>query len=279
MRSAGAFSPGSVTCFFQPQPGPTPEETVSPGCAIALTHGVTGHVEPAGSGEVLLNGRPVAMAPVELVLRRLAPEPVRVVLETPLALGCGFGVSAAAALTTAFALASRYGFPLSREELGMVAHVAEVQSRTGIGDIGAQLCGGVVYRRGRAGPFDSVRLDVPARPLYYRTFGPLSTAEVLGSGAAVAALRREAAGAIRWLEAQTPPVSLEALLERSLEFSTRAGLVTSEPVMRAVEDVHRAGGRATMILLGQSVLATVRPGVEPDAWVECAIDTQGTRYL
>jgi pantoate kinase len=277
MQSVSVFSPGSVTCFFEPRRGATPEETVSPGCGIALRHGVTTHVEPAARDEVLLNGRPITMEPVNLVLRRLAPEPVRVWVETPLALGCGFGVSACAALTTAFALAARYDLPLSREQLGLVAHAAEVSSGTGVGDVGTQLCGGVVHRRCLRGPLDCVRLDVPSGPLYYRVFGPMSTAEVLRSENTVAALRRESPRALQWLESQTPPLDVGAILDRSLEFCRRTGLLDSEPVIRAIEDVRRCGGHASMILLGHSVLATRRPDIEPEAWTQCEIDTQGTR--
>src|SRR5438874_1344016 len=99
-----AFSPGSVTGFFLPCLRPSPSETDSRGFAINLDEGVTAAVRPAASHRILLNGRPLDLPPALQVLEELAPEPVAAHLETTLPLGCGFGVSASGALSTAFAL-------------------------------------------------------------------------------------------------------------------------------------------------------------------------------
>jgi pantoate kinase len=195
-----AYSPASVTCFFQPCPGPTPEATVSRGCAICLDRGVAAAVAPttARTHSVRLNGRPIGIAAVHDVLSHLALSPTLVELESPLPIGCGFGVSAAAALATAFALERRFESGRTREDLARIAHTADVVNRTGIGDVGAQLAGGVVHRRGRTGPFDCERLDVLDRSLFVRVFGPLATADVLASPAILEAIRREGAAALEW---------------------------------------------------------------------------------
>ena len=121
-----AFSPGSVTGFFVPSFGPTPGETVSRGLAFCLESGVTAAIERSAHYAVLLNGRPINLLPVLEVLRELAPEPVTLHLETELPLGCGFGVSAAGALSAAFALNRYFSLGRSREQLGLIAHTAEV---------------------------------------------------------------------------------------------------------------------------------------------------------
>ena len=50
-------------------------------------------------------------------------------------LGCGFGLSGAAALATAYALNEYLSLGKAREALAMIAHVAEVENRTGLGDV------------------------------------------------------------------------------------------------------------------------------------------------
>jgi pantoate kinase len=274
-----AISPGSVTGFFLPQFRPSPDETCSLGFALNLDEGVTAAVAPAAAHQVFLNGRPIDLPPVREVLDALAPEPVAVHLETPLPLGCGFGVSAAAALSTAFALDRRFGLSRSRAELGMTAHRAEVKHRTGIGDVAAQLCGGAVYRRCRTGPFDCVRLDtVPQGTLYYRSFGPLDTRAALGSAALARRLAEAGRRAVDWLEGHRAAATLDALLDRSLEFAEETGLLTHPQVQDAIRNVRALGGRATMIMLGQSVLATL-PAADGAGWKRCGIDLYGTRCL
>jgi pantoate kinase len=274
-----AYSPGSVTGFFVPHFGPSPSSTYSRGFAINLDTGVTTSVRPSPTHQVHLNGRPVALRPVRLVVDELAPEPVALHLETSLPIGSGFGVSAGGALGAAFAIDRRFGLGRSREELGMIAHGAEIRCRTGVGDVASQLCGGIVFRHCRSGPFDCVRLDQIGSPtLYYRSFGSLSTSDVLGS--APMATRLTAAGlrALDWLEGRINDLTLDALLDRSLEFAEESGLLTNPSVCESIDEVRSLGGRATMIMIGQSVLATL-PAGESSAWTLCGVDPQGTRLL
>jgi len=273
-----AFSPGSFTGFFLPEYGPTPAATVSRGLSFCLEHGVAAAARPTDSFRVVLNGTAIEIPPVVQVAAALAPEPVAVELETPLPLGCGFGVSAAAALATALAIDRRYDLGRPREQLGMAAHAAEVGHRTGIGDVAAQLAGGIVFRRGRTGPFDTHRLDHLGAPaLFYRSFGPLSTRDVLRSPAFSAAIAAAGARAIAWLEPRLADVTLAELLDRSLEFAGETGLLTDPQVTDAIRRVRDAGGSATMVMLGQSVLATAAG--DGEGWVGCRIDARGARLI
>lgn len=261
-----------------PRRAPSPEATVSLGCAINLSHGVAASVEPARANEVLLNGKSIDIAPVRYVLSTLAPEPVRVSLDTPLPIGCGFGVSAAAALSAAFALERRFALGLSRDRLGLVAHIAEVQSTTGLGDVGTQLCGGVVYRRCKMGPLDCVQIITEKRPLYYRAFGELSTKSVLTSEATLALITKEGQMAVDWLERHSMKTSLEEIMDRSYMFSLATGLMTHPGVINHIRAIREMNAHAMMILLGHSILTTHKPSAS-NAWISCEIDTLGTRFL
>jgi pantoate kinase len=279
MRSPSpiAFSPGSATCFFSPHIADSPLATYSRGCAINLDRGVTAAVAPAAAIQILLNGRAVSIEPVRTVLDAIAPEPVCITFETSLPLGCGFGVSAACCLTAAFALARRFDLGLTRMELGLLAHRAEVTHRTGFGDVNSQLCGGVVLRSCRRGPLDSVRLSAAPQELFYSVTGEIRTASVLSDPASLSAIAKAGDEAVRWLENERENPPLGAILDRAVIFSEGAGLLTSPLVRTAIADVRRAGGHAMMIMLGQSVLATQPAGA--GTWTSCRIDGEGTRYL
>jgi pantoate kinase len=273
-----AFSPGSVTCFFSPSVQESPAETYSRGFAINLSDGVVAAIQPAPSLQTSLNGRPIDMPPVRHVIQALAPEAVAVQFETTLPLGSGFGVSAACALTAAFAIARRYSLEKTRAELGLAAHVAEVIHRTGYGDVAAQLCGGFVYRRCQDGPLDSVPLSIPAARLYYRVFGELNTARILGSASQVAVITREGQKALQWLQQTLEHLTLDTVLARSLDFAQATGLLTDPRVASAIAEVRASRGSATMIMLGHSVLSTL-PILSDPNWVSCNVDTAGTRWL
>src|SRR5437660_12917028 len=59
---------------------------------------------------------------------------IKILSETPLPVSQGFGVSAAAALSTALAMNDALGLGVSRQELVPLAHETEVECGTGLGD-------------------------------------------------------------------------------------------------------------------------------------------------
>ncbi len=91
------------------------------------------------------------MEAVERVLDALRTT-ATVTAETPLPLGSGFGVSGGLALGTALAANAVFGHGLSYNELVTIAHGAEVQSGSGLGDVVAQARGGVPLRLEPGGP-------------------------------------------------------------------------------------------------------------------------------
>jgi len=275
--TASAFSPGSVTCFFSPSIGTSPSTTYSKGCAITLKQGVRATVQKASSTQTSFNDSIRSIPPVDYVIQKLAPEPVAVSFETPLPLGCGFGLSAACCLSSAFAIAKLFDLGLSRTELGMVAHEGEVAYRTGLGDVSSQLCGGVVYRQCINGPLDSQRLVIKPQPIYFRIFDELETAGTLNNATIMQALAKEGSKANEWLLDNMDELTLDKLLSCARKFAEETKLLTNASVVDCVQEVLAAGGQATMIMLGQGVLSTIAIG-DSNQWIKSEIDEYGTRY-
>jgi pantoate kinase len=228
--------------------------------------------------QVLLNRTAKSIPPVEYVIQKLAPEPINVSFETPLPLGYGFGLSAACCLSVAFAIAKHFHLDLSRTELGMLAHEAEVAYRTGLGDVSSQLCGGVVYRQCKQGPLDSQRLAIKPQPIYFRVFDELETAGTLNDADIMQALAKEGNKANQWLLDNMNRLTLDNLLACARTFAEETKLLTNEAVRNCVQAVLAAGGQATMIMLGQGVLSTMPVG-DPGQWIQSEIAEEGTRYL
>jgi pantoate kinase len=248
--AAAAFVPGHVTGFFSVHPHGDPARAGSRGAGLTLDRGVRVAVDPAAERAVLLDGERVEMPPVSNVLDALGVD-ARVVAESDLPVGAGFGVSGATALGTALAANAALGLARSENDLVTVAHEAEVEAGTGLGDVVAQARGGLPIRLEPGAPGHG-RLDgVPARSrIEYVTFGELSTEAVLdGDTAALTEAGERALAALR----RSP--TLPRLFALSRAFAREADLLVPE-VATAIDDVRAAGGEAAMAMLGRTVVAT-----------------------
>lgn len=247
-----AFVPGHVTGFFAPCPADDPARAGSRGAGLTLADGVRVTVRKADDGPaVTLDGDPISMPPVDAVLDGLGVAGrARVVAESDLPIGTGFGVSGAMALGTALAANDRFGRERSANDLVTLAHCAEVDAGTGLGDVVAQARGGVPIRLDSGAPGHG-RLDgVPAtRCVEYLTFGELSTAEVLaGDTDPLVTAGAEA------LDRLTDRPTLPTLVAASRRFAREAGLWTDR-VRAVVDAVTETGGEASMVMLGETVFA------------------------
>ena len=247
---ATAFVPGHVTGFFSAHPADEPVKAGSRGAGVTLSHGVEVTVQQRDDRTAIeLDGDAVEMPPVERVLDALGVD-AHVRAKTPLPLGAGFGVSGAMALGTALAANAAFGCGRSENELTALAHVAEVQSGTGLGDVVAQARGGVPIRLDPGAPGYG-RLDgVPTRPdVEYVTFGELSTEDVLSGDTD----QLSAAGEDALARLVREP-TLSQFMYASRRFAREADLLTDE-VTEAIRAVSEAGGEASMAMLGRTVFA------------------------
>lgn len=250
-EAASAFVPGHVTGFFSVHRGPesTPSTTGSRGAGVALSDGVSVTVSPAADSSIRFEGERIEMGAPERVLDSLGVG-ARVAIETDLPLGTGFGVSGATALGTALAANGAFEYSYTENELVAVAHAAEVEAGTGLGDVVAQARGGVPLRIEPGGPSVGTLDGIPAAGrIEYVSFGSLSTAAVLGG-------RTEelTAAGERALSALRAKPTIERFMELSREFARETGLLTPQ-VEEAIDQVLGNGGEAAMAMLGETVFA------------------------
>jgi pantoate kinase len=246
-QSARAFVPGHITGFFSAHPDDDPTKAGSRGAGIALSEGVTVRVEPGDGLE--LNGKAIDIEAVDRVLAALRTD-ARVVAETDLPLGSGFGVSGALALGTALAANDAFDRGLSENELVTIAHGAEVQAGTGLGDVVGQARGGFPIRLDPGAPQYGTMDGIPARrEIEYVTFGELSTEEVIGGD--TEELTAAGKNALSQLVAEP---TLDTFMHASRRFAREADLLTPQ-LRRAIQDVADAGGEASMAMLGETAFA------------------------
>jgi len=257
---ATAFVPGHVTGFFSAHSAESPALAGSRGAGVTLTDGVEVTVTAdrtvtadGTSSEQHLNGEPATIAPVDDVLDTLGVDGT-VAVETDLPIGAGFGVSGAAALGTALAANAAADAGRSENELVRIAHEAEVERGTGLGDVVAQARGGAPIRVEPGAPGHGELDGIPARArVEYVAFGERSTEAVLaGDTTALSAAGERALDRLR------ADPRLSSLMDASRTFAEEADLLVPA-VEEAIDAVEAATGDdapgAAMAMLGRTVFA------------------------
>ncbi|SFS02525.1 pantothenate kinase [Halomicrobium zhouii] len=249
---ATAFVPGHVTGFFTTERDDDPTKAGSRGGGIALDDGVEVTVRPADETAISLDGVDLEMGAVERVLDALEAT-ATVSGETDLPLGAGFGVSGAMALGTALATSEAFDRPLSENELVTIAHGAEVQAGTGLGDVVGQARGGMPLRLEPGGPQHNYIDAIPERTrVEYYVIDELSTEDVLSGDTHTLSTAGQ-----RALSRVVGEPTLSSFMRASRQFAREAELLTPD-VREVVMDVADAGGEASMAMLGETVFAPGR---------------------
>ena len=261
---ARAFAPGNISCVFKVISHADAARMHSLGMGFTVTEGAEVTVSEHHETEVLFNGQRINFPTVRAVVNRLTQNSgitgVKVNITSPLPLGCGFGLSGAAALATAYALNELLHLHKDAETLAMIAHVAEVENRTGLGDVCSQYHGGCLVKLKEGAPLVADRLPIAEQPIYYRYFGPIQTSEVLGNKEQTARINRAADVALNVLQTLTSakpnPELFNACFAVSKRFSVESGLLSDVQVIDTIVQIEAEGGVASMIMLGNGVFST-----------------------
>lgn len=248
-EEAMAYVPGHITGFFSVHHDEDPTKAGSRGAGLTLTDGVSTTVRPSSEVAVFLGEQRVTVEPVSAVLDTLEVT-AHVHFESDLPLGAGFGVSGAMALGTALAANHVFERKLSVNELVTIAHGAEVEAGTGLGDVVAQAHGGMPIRLEPGAPGHNFLDSIPDRSrVEYVSFGEVSTSDVITGDTQ----RLNEAGTRALSHVVSKPTS-SSFIFASRRFAREAGLLTSS-VREALEDVTTVDGHASMAMLGDTVFA------------------------
>ena len=261
---ASAFAPGNISCIFKIIPHTDPVRMHSLGMGFTVQEGVEVTVSEHHETTVLFNKQRINFPTVCTVVNRLTQNTgvkgIRVHLTSPLPLGCGFGLSGAAALATAYALNELITLRIDSEKLAMIAHVAEVENRTGLGDVCSQYHGGCLVKLKEGAPLVADTLPIPEQPIYYCYFGPIRTSEVLRNSEQTKRINHAADTALTALQKLTGTQINSKLFNDCFavakQFSVESGLLLDRRVINTIAQIETAGGVASMIMLGNGVFST-----------------------
>lgn len=274
LKRARAFSPAGVSSFFEicdrTRDGKMiidPERVGARGGGFALNKGVSTEVIVEEAEEkrvqVFINGEfcpeaETTKSVVEMLTAKVSENyAVTVKHRVEVPIGAGFGSSAAGALGAALALSKVLALDLTYNQLGRVAHVAEVRCRTGLGTVGPLLFGGCGLTLEPGAP-GYARLDrIPVSPnhrIIAGTFRPYPTKEMLASQEKREIINEWGRKTLQKILAEP---SLENFMGACKQFAVGTGFAT-ERVQKLIELSEKAGAiGAAQNMLGEAVHALV----------------------
>ncbi len=165
-------------------------------------------------------------------------------------IGAGFGTSAGGALTTALALSKAFGLKLTINQLGRIAHVAEIKCKTGLGTVAPLTVGGgciVTVEPGAPGTAIIDRIPISEDYMVVAgVFGPIPTKDVLSSPERRLAVNKWGRQTLEKILAEP---SLENFLACCREFAEKTGFATEQVrrLFRAADEAGAIGAAQNMV--------------------------------
>lgn len=297
MRGA-AFSPAHITGFFKAELDQTarPEMQGSLGAGFSIQRGVTTTVEVQDSEfsdySISISGyQPDNTQVSEFVISEFLKNVegkyfLKIHHDVKVPVGYGLGCSAAVALSLTYALNSAFKTNYTKEQLGIMAHNAEVMCRTGLGDVLASYHGGFEIRIKGGAPGIGQIKKIPSESYsaIMICFSPISTKQFLKDR--LASINGLGGKMVSKL-VQTKDV--DQFHDYSIEFANYVDIIT--PKMKIViDDLKSNGIKCGVALFGETIFALVKPEMEdkvasilekyPDGIViKSKIDQVGARLL
>jgi pantoate kinase len=274
-KTAQAFAPAAISSFFEICDTANKkliadlERRGSRGGGFGLQKGVLTQVtveEAKTPGiTVFINGKHAPEAAttkmiIETLLRPLQKSYVVIVnhkIEVPI--GMGFGTSAGGALTAGLALKEALDLPLTYNQIGKIAHVAEIECKTGLGTVSSLTSSGGCVLVIEPGAPGICQLDrIPITPDYMIVSGFFKS-NTLNKTILSDPEKRQAINNYgkQTLENILAEPSIENFLEQCWFFSQKTGFATIN-VRQLVKLAMQAGAvGAAQNMIGEAVHALV----------------------
>ena len=251
--SNSVFVPGHITGFFTIENHEISLKNGSCGAGFLLSKGVRTTIDDAD--ELIINVNQGDSTVIDEVLRILEIDTnFKITQDIQLPIGAGFGTSAASALSLSLALNDFLDLNYPKELCGQIAHMAEVNLGSGLGDVIAQTGHGMVLRVEPGAPgigkIESFEHDVYVA---WKTFGGIDTSSIIRDPH-----HREVISdvGLKYLEFFEEKSSMRNFLDFSYKFSTETNLMSGE-VKSLVDYLNSRDDilGSSMAMLGNTVFA------------------------
>ncbi len=274
IQEISVYCPAAISFIFRAFLYDDPLQTGSTGVGCTLDRGVTVTVSKAPKTEIVFNNDCIEFPTTQSVIGFLTVESVRVEIESAFPLACGFGISGASALATAYALNQLFSTHMDEEKLLAIAHRAEILNKTGLGTVGTQWVGGFLLKNKPGLPVIYTKLPFVGNKLYSRVFAPRQTAGVISKS--VEKINTEAQKALQTIEKNHE--TLSDIFRPSYIYARDSGLL-SGVCQNYIETVQKSGGNATMHMVGDVVVSDTAISYERGQLYEYNVSNDRVRVL
>ena len=285
---AKAFSPGHISGFFEPVYFNNDfSRSGSRGAGLSITLGAVSEVSAIESSiqkiEVFINGKRSPAPVTKLALEYLiGKNKLNISVKTKLSLpmGQGFGMSAAGALSSAIALSKICG--LTSSDAMKAAHFAEVNLKTGLGDVVSSFIGGFEVRKTPGIPPWGIIEHIPGNyNIVLCIVGKkVNTSKILSNKNTMSVVSDY--GKLCTKKLLEKP-SVENLFYLSNVFSSKTGLANKK-VQKIIAECKNFGN-VSMCMLGNSIFAVGKTNELCNIFFlfvktyVCSVDESGARII
>ncbi len=225
---------------------------------FTIDKGASVWVSEGDSNTAYYNKQKINFQTVELVIKKLTKKKIRVEISSPLPLGAGFGMSGASALATAYALNKLLNLDMEKKELAMIAHCAEVEAGSGLGDVVNQFYGGFLAKFEPSWKFRVKRIKMEGKKVFCKFFSKISTKKIITNrkkrNIINIAGKKALSSLGKMMKRKKKPLFAE-LIALSKTFALESGLLSDTRVLSIIEGIEGRNGHASMIMLGNSVFS------------------------
>ncbi len=289
--NCSVFVPSHITGFFEIIDNQNLLKKGSRGAGIVMDKGVITKTKISdGNGiKIKINGQndprnaTITEKTIEIIKREYNLDDKKIMIdhEVGVPIGAGFGTSAAFALGTALGISNILKLPLTFNGAAQIAHIAEVEMKSGLGDVIGEISGGMVLRLKEGAPgigsTDKILLN-ESEELFIisKTFGEIKTADIIEDPVCKERINSIGRNLLLKLIKYPKP---ENLMNLSKKFAEKTGLMSSE-VSEIVKILEEETVGASMAMLGNTAFAISKsPDVSIEDVLVSKVNYNGLKFL
>ena len=263
MKSAKAFAPGNISCIFVIRKGKNPAKSGSLGLGFTVNKGVIVTIKKLDNIKnnkniIYFNNKKIKLSTVNSVIEKLTNKIIIVNIKSELPLGCGFGISGASALATAYALNKLLNLKKSKKGLALIAHIAEVENWTGLGDVVNQYYGGFLIKYKSSYMFKVNKIPIKNKKIYYHYFSRINTKKVISNKKNKDSINLSGIKSLKNIQSlNIKNINFKDLIKISKEFSVKSSLLQNKKTIELINNIENKNGNASMIMLGNAVFSDI----------------------
>ncbi|NYT04459.1 MAG: hypothetical protein GKC00_07120 [Candidatus Methanofastidiosa archaeon] len=280
MYSSEYYVPSHITGFFVPFFSDDCFKTGSTGAGVSLSSGLKTRiiiVKGNGSIDIKINGTktnaPVSLNCVNLIKEKypnfFMNKDILVEHESDVPIESGFGASASAVLGICFSIKDL--IKISTEDCIRIAHETEVRNFSGLGDVVAEVKGGIEIRRTPG--IDGAIENIPANDLkvFAISLGMKKTESILKNPEKVKIIEK---CGTKLLNRLLSDPNVENLMECSKTFTYKTGIISKE-ILEIIEIISEVNSyNAAGIMIGEGAFTFINEE-DKNKVLESLIDVKG----